>query len=123
MNHRTPRSRIRRRRRRRGMTAVLAMMFMMLAATLAVGMYALATMNTQSGRSFADADRARMLAESGLRWMSWRFMMMNRPKTTIGAITPTVADSLWPSIRTSITNDLANMVTLSERTTTFDGTI
>ena len=54
--------------------------------------------------------------------MTWRFMMMNRPKTTIGAITAPVADSLWPAIRTSINNDLANMVTLSERTTTWDGT-
>ncbi|HTK75183.1 MAG TPA: hypothetical protein VL371_07985 [Gemmataceae bacterium] len=118
MNQRT---RHYRNHRRRGMTAVLAMLFMVLAATLAVGMFAMATMNTQSGRSLSDADRARGLAESGLRWMSWRFMMMNRPKTTIGAISPTVADSLWPAIRTSINSDLANMVNLSERATTFDG--
>ena len=107
MNQRT---RHYRNHRRRGMTAVLAMLFMVLAATLAVGMFAMATMNTQSGRSLSDADRARGLAESGLRWISWRFIMMNRPKTTIGAITPAVADSLWPAIRTSINNDLANMV-------------
>ena len=59
MIHRTRHIRTRCRRRRRGMTAVLAMMFMLLAATLAVGMFAMATMNTQSGRSLADADLRR----------------------------------------------------------------
>ena len=44
-------------------------------------------------------------AESGLRWMQYRFLKMQRPKTTAGNITPTVAATLWPTLQTAIAND------------------
>jgi hypothetical protein len=53
--------------------------------------------------------------------MSWRFTRMARPKTSIGNITPSVATTLWPSIRSAITSDIGLMLTTSERTFTWDG--
>ncbi len=108
--------------RRRGMAAVIAMLFLVLMTTLALAMYCMATMNVRTAANYSDAERARSIAESGLRWMSWRFTKMNRPKTTIGSITAPVAASLWSSIQTSVSNDLATMLNAAERPTTFDGT-
>src|SRR6478609_9413581 len=110
------------RRRRRGMAAVLAMLFLALLSTLAVAMYSTATTNVQIARNYTDQQKARSAAESGLRWTAWRFVKMARPKTTVGNITPAVATTLWPSIRTALINDMATMTTASERALTFDGT-
>lgn len=104
------------------MAAVVAMLFLALLATLSVAMYSTATTNVQASRNYSEQARARSAAESGLRWMAWRFMRMNRPKTSIGNITPAVASTLWPSIRTAIVNDFASMSIASERTLTWDGT-
>jgi hypothetical protein len=108
--------------RRRGFVAVVAMIFLTLLATLSVAMYATATLNVQTARNYTDQQKARSVAESGLRWMSWRLTHMTRPKTAIGNITPTVAASLWPSIRTAVINDFATLSTASERPMTYDGT-
>lgn len=107
--------------RSRGMTAVIAMLFLMLSVTLGLAMYAATTSQAQSASNMTQAERARQAAESGLRWASWRFTKMARPKTAIGNITATVAASLWPSIRTSITNDYATMLSVGERAVTWDG--
>src|SRR4051812_48505657 len=107
---------------RRGYVAVVAMMFLTLLATLSVAMYATATMNVQISRNYSEQQHARSIAESGLRWMSWRFTHMARPKTTIGNITPTVATALWPSIRTAIINDFATLTNAAERPLVWNGT-
>ena len=78
-------------RRRRGLTAMMAMLFLAMASTLALGMYAASTTATASARNMIEGERARGAAESGLRWVSWRFTKMNRPQTTVGNITPAVA--------------------------------
>src|SRR5215467_4039816 len=98
------------RRNRRGAAAMLAMLFLVIFSTLAVGMYSMTTLNAQSADSLADNDKARAAAETGLRWMSWRFVKMVRPKTTIGNITPAVATTLWPTIRASIITDFSAMM-------------
>ena len=105
-------------RLRRGSTAILAMMFLVLFSTLAFAMFSMSTLNTQSASNLSDVQRARSAAESGLRWMSYRFFKMARPKTTTGTITASVADSLWTSITTAIQTDFSNLVTTSERTLT-----
>ena len=107
---------------RRGITAVIAMFFLAIATTLALAMYAATTTTTITASNMMDGERARSAAESGLRWSAWRMVQMARPKTTVGNITASVASTLWPSIRTSITNDLAAMMTATERATTWDGT-
>lgn len=96
----------------------MAMLFLVILTTLSVAMFSLATTNLQSASNLSDAERSRAAAESGLRWMSYRFMRMSRPKTTVGNITPSVASNLWPQIVTSITNDLATLTNTAERTVT-----
>ena len=91
---------------RRGMAAVLAMLFLMLATTLAVGMYAMATMNTQSGRNLSDADHARATRRVGPAVDELAVPDDEPPEDDDRRDLPTVADSLWPSIRTSITTTL-----------------
>src|SRR3954453_11348892 len=106
------------RSRRRGATALLAMLFLMLFATLSTAMYSMSSLNVQGADNLADNDRARASAESGLRWTAWRFIKMSRPKTTTGNITAGVATTLWPSLRASIIADYATNLTTSERTLT-----
>lgn len=104
---------------RRGSAAILAMAYLVLFAILTGAMYSMASMNVQTARNFQEVDKARAAAESGLRWMQYRFSHMSRPKTTTGNITSAVADSLWPSIRTAINTDMATNLLSAERSTTF----
>ncbi len=107
---------------RQGAAALLAMLFLVLLATLSVAMYEMGALNLQGARNLSEAGRASQAAESGLRWMAWRFVKMSRPKTTIGNITPAVAAGLWAPIRTSLQSDFATMMTASERTLSGSGT-
>ena len=72
----------------------VAMLFLMLLSTLAVAMYELSTLNTQSSYNLSDLQRARATAESGMRWFSYRLQHMQRPKTKVGNITSAVAANL-----------------------------
>src|SRR6185295_12246556 len=104
---------------RRGAVALMAMLYLLLFSTLTVAMFTMATLNSQTAANYSDADHARATAESGLRWIQYRFAKMDRPKTMIGNITPTVASNLWPNIRSSITTDLNTLSKAAERPTTF----
>jgi len=108
---------------RRGVAAMLAMLFLVIFTTLAVAMLAMSTGNVQAASNLSDTARAQAASESGLRWMAYRFKKMTRPKTTTGNITSAVATTLWPSLRTSITNDFATMLLSSERVTGGSGTL
>ena len=112
--------------RRRGAAAVLAMMFLMLMTTLTLAMYAMSSSNVQSASNLADVTRAQGAAEAGVRWMAYRFAHMARPKTTVGNITQTVANSLWPSIQTAIVDDITTsankMLNSAERPVTTTST-
>lgn len=103
-------------RRRKGAAAVLAMVFLTLFATLSVAMISLSSLNAQSASNLADVEKARAIAEAGLRWQAYRLRAMPRPKTTAGTITSEVAKNMWPDIKTSITNDYASMSLSAERT-------
>mgnify|MGYP005843125179 CR=1 FL=1 len=107
--------------RRRGAAAVLAMMFLTMFVTLSLAMYTSATLNVQSAQNLSDVDRARAAAESGLRWMQYRFVKMSRPKTTVGNIDATAAANLWPALTTAIQNDFASLLTTTERAVTVSG--
>jgi hypothetical protein len=106
--------------KRAGAAAVLAMIYLTLFSTLALAMFAMSTMNVQVASNLDAAEKARAVAESGLRWTQTRFLTMARPKTTIGTITPSVANNLWPAIRTSVSNELLSMLKPAERTVTYD---
>jgi Tfp pilus assembly protein PilX len=108
--------------RRRGVAAVLAMMFLMLMATLTLAMFSMTTSNVQTAENLADVTLAQSAAETGVRWMAYRFVHMARPKTTVGNITSTVAATLWPTLRQAIVDDISNpaksgnaMLTVAER--------
>jgi hypothetical protein len=103
---------------RRGATAVLAMLFLVVAVTLVVGMASTTSLNLQSTRNASVADQALGAAESGLDWFTWRLTQMSRPSTTAGTITTGVVDTLWPSLKTSITNDMLTMSRVAERPVT-----
>lgn len=103
---------------RRGATAVLAMLFLVVAVTLVVGVTSATSLNVQSTRNGAVAEQALGAAESGLDWFAWRLTQMSRPSTTSGTITASVVDTLWPSLKTSITNEMATMTRTSERPVT-----
>jgi hypothetical protein len=100
---------------RRGSAALMAMVFLTLFATLAVAMASMSTMNAQSAGNLAAVERARAVAESGLRWQSYRFRNMTRPKTLIGNIDSAAAATLWPEIKTAIRNDYAVNQLVAER--------
>ena len=104
---------------RRGAVAALAMIYLMLFGTLTLAMFAMSTLNARSAQNYNEVDRARAAAESGLHWMQYRFIKMARPKTTIGTINATVANNLWPSIRTSVNTDLSSLLIGTERPTAF----
>lgn len=108
--------------RRRGATAVLALLFLTMISALVVGMYAMAQTNVQSASNLSDVNRARAAAESGMDWIRFRFNTMTRPKTTAGVIDETVANTLWPSIRSGIVSSFSTMSTPAERATTTTAT-
>jgi hypothetical protein len=95
--------------RNRGATALIAMLFLVLFSTLGIAMYSMATLNTHGADNLADGDKARAAAESGLRWIAWRFSRLQNPKTAVGNITPTAAVNLFPAIRTAIAAEVAGL--------------
>ncbi len=105
-------------RSRRGSTAVLAMIFLMLISALSLGMFAMGTMNVQGAANQTDAAKARANAESGLRWMVYRFQRMPRPKTQSGVITAGVMDAIWVNLQTKVASDLSKMLISGERALT-----
>ena len=95
---------------RRGVVAVVAMFFLVLMATLGLGMFAVAGSGSRSAHNLADAARAQAAAESGLRWQIYRFQVMRRPKTTVGNLTrPYVDAALWPALRSAVSTDWAGL--------------
>lgn len=121
------------RARARGAAALLAMLFLVLMTTLTVAMFTMATTNVQSAYNLTDVSRAQASAEAGARFMAYRFShMTNRPKTSSGNITQTVATTLWPTIQQAIIDDFSKdtingvtnynkMQTAAERTWTVSG--
>ena len=82
-------------RGRRGVTALIAMLFLLLITTLTLAMFHVAGSNVQTSANFSDLSRAQAAAESGLRWTSYRFATMPRPREMAGKITAAVALDVW----------------------------
>ena len=80
---------------RRGVTALIAMLFLLLITTLTLAMFHVAAGNVQTSSNFSDLTRAQAAAESGLRWTSFRFATMGRPRDLAGTITPVIAQQIW----------------------------
>lgn len=96
-------------RGRAGSAAVLAMVYLVLMSVLAMAMAAVASLNIRTASNHSDVERARASAETGLRWMGWRFCQLSLPQTDVGTMTDAVALTLWPTLKTTIKSDLAAM--------------
>lgn len=80
---------------RRGVTALIAMLFLLLITTLTLAMFHVAAGNVQTSANFSDLTNAQTAAESGLRWTSFCFATMARPRELAGTITPAIAADVW----------------------------
>lgn len=100
-NHRT--------RPRHGVAAVFAILFVALISCLAVAMAAMTTTNANIAHNQDNVVRARANAESGLRWMGWKFQTVTLPTTTQGIVDNTTAKTLWPLIMANIVTSLADV--------------
>src|SRR5688572_1215560 len=97
------------------------MLCLVVFTTLSFAMFNLSSLGIQSASNYSNVESARAAAESGVRWMEFRFRRMRRPRTTIGVITPQVARNMWPSIRQSIIDDLNTLFDPAERPTQMVG--
>ncbi len=109
--------------RPRGIASLLAILFLAILGAFAVTMMSMTMKNTQMAYSQTGAERALMNAESGLRFMTWKFSTVTMPSTLIGVITDAQAKTLWPTVITNIKSDLTtNMPTVPKDNTDADGT-
>lgn len=69
-------------RRRAGITAVLAMLYMILFSTLALGFYATVTTSVQLSKNDRKASKALQAAESGIQFMRYKLARVNIPANT-----------------------------------------
>lgn len=70
---------------RRGSASVLAMLYLVLFSTLAVGFFTATTMSTQISKNERDMEVARLAADSGLTYMRLQLGAMNLPLGTNSA--------------------------------------
>src|SRR5438046_1997012 len=68
--------------RRRGITAMLAMLYMALFSTLALGFYASVTTAVQVASNEQQSTRALMAAESGMAFMKYQLANLDVPADT-----------------------------------------
>lgn len=87
-----------RQRRHLGAVAVVAMIYLALMSLLALAMASIATLNVRTAYSQDGVERARASAETGLRWLGWRFSRISMPTTTVGYVDGPTADSLWRGV-------------------------
>jgi hypothetical protein len=103
-------------RARRGVAAVLAMLYLMLFSTLAIGTYAAFNLNAQIAHTEKDLQDARLAAESGMAFMRhllWSLSISHR----------TPPDQLFQQVYQAINADLANTRNLGANTIGYDGTM
>src|SRR5687767_3309077 len=75
-------------RRRRGVASMLAMLYLMLFSTLALGFYTATTMAAQISRNERGMAEAQHAAESGLRFMRYKLAQVTVPPYTKDADVP-----------------------------------
>lgn len=75
-------SQLKRRRKRVGVASVIAMMFLILFATLALGFFASATTSVQIARNEQNVSRAFLAAESGMQFIRYQLRNVSIPYDT-----------------------------------------
>jgi hypothetical protein len=100
--------------RRRGMTSMLAMLFLILFSTMAVGFYAATSTQSQVAANDLRIARANMATESGMEFMRYQLGAVSIPPNTA---TDVVIDELFVDLQEQL-NDTGN---LGEHTVTRNG--
>src|SRR4051794_9090267 len=67
---------------RRGVVSVLAMVYLVLFATLAIGAYSAITTSAQASYNQRDVNAARAAAESGMEFVRFQLYQLNIPHNT-----------------------------------------
>ena len=102
---------------RRGTAAIVAVIFLVLIATIALATFWASSVNTRIGYNIRAMDHAVANAETGVRWATERFVKIPRPVIVEGKVTPRIAERLWgtPSTNNTIAYALANDARLRGR--------
>lgn len=96
------------RARQSGAAAILAMMFLVIFASLAAAMSIVAQGNLASADSHYKVQRSLASAETGLRFLIYRINKVSTNVTTTkGAITATNAPALWTQLATALSTSLS----------------
>src|SRR5688500_8545106 len=102
-------------RNRRGITAVLAMLYMTLFSTLALGFYASVTTAVAVARNEQQTSRALLAAESGMAFIKYHLGTLDIPANT-------PQDQLFTTVHSQLKTKLENyptmVVELPDKTTT-----
>jgi Tfp pilus assembly protein PilX len=80
--------------RRAGITAVLAMMYLVVFSTMALGFYVSTTKNSLIAQNDAEASRSLCAAESGLHFMMYQLHSINVPASSADNMLATVYTQL-----------------------------
>jgi hypothetical protein len=98
-------------RRERGAAAILAMMFLVIFASLAAAMAIVSQGNLQTADSSLKISRSLAASETGMRFMIYRINQVTVDvKTRAGEINATNAPALWDEIRAGLKASFANEV-------------
>jgi Tfp pilus assembly protein PilX len=94
-----------------GLVMIIAMMYLVLISTLAVGFYAMTTMSAQMSKNDEAGARAYMAAESGMDFMRSQMVHVNVPPTTPSS---SAIDAYYPNLQTLLngTPNLGNQTIL-----------
>src|SRR5678815_96058 len=84
---------------RRGIASMLAMLFLVLFATLAVGFYASTDMSSQVASNEEHVARAFVASESGLEFIKYQLANVNIPPNTAPDV---VIDELYADLQTQL---------------------
>jgi hypothetical protein len=99
---------------RSGMASVLAMLYLVLFSTLAIGFYAATTTSGQTSDNYRRIAEAQMAAESGMQFVRYQLAMMDIP-----AATP--PDQLFATAYTQLCNNMNNTGNLGTNTVGLSG--
>jgi len=110
--------------KRRGVSSVLAMLFLVLFSTLAVGFYSATTMSAQVSKNERALNQAEAAADGGMQFIRYHLGQIALPPNTPAPVLPVVATQLgtqlngtsnmtgWPSNTAHTVQDVGGVVNL-----------
>ena len=100
---------IRHHQRQHGVVAVLAMMFIVIFASLAAAMAIVSQGNVRTADTYQHVNKSLAAAETGMRFASYRLdTIASDIQTVSGVIDVDMADIIWPTLRDAIISDMGS---------------